>query len=122
MVRSTGTDDERSRTLFRSRLMSILDLLLFCPAAAARQNNGLSRAMDFADRFSTLNCYCFSWEDPTGPGPPHYRSGSYLGIGYYNREFELQYIRTTWEVRNLYGRLLRHTWNWDLRPQLGKRC
>lgn len=107
--------------LFRSLLVSILGLL-FCQSATARQDNAIAVDPNFADMFSTLNCYCFGWVDPTGPGPQLYRSGSYFGISYYNAEFELQYNRTTWEVRNVEGHLLHHTLDWDLRPKLKYRC
>ncbi|MCJ1268848.1 hypothetical protein MMC22_008736 [Lobaria immixta] len=107
--------------LFRSLLLSILGLL-FCQSATARQDDAQAVNPNFADNFSTLNCYCFGWVDATRPGPQLYRSGSYFGISYYNAEFELQYNRTTWEVRNVDGHLLHHTHDWDLRPKLKYKC
>lgn len=65
--------------------------------------------MDFADTFSSLNCYRFGSEDEIVTVPQRYRSGSYFGINYYNREFELMYTRAMWEVRNLFPGSLKTT-------------
>lgn len=110
------------QTLFVSILVSLLGLLLALPSATADEDDSQPVSEDWADTFSTLNCYCYDWEQPDGQGPEQYHSGSYFGISYYNREFDIRYNWTTLEVRNQIGRLLKHQWNWDLQPKLGKRC
>ncbi|MCJ1271136.1 hypothetical protein MMC22_011035 [Lobaria immixta] len=97
--------------LFTLLLVFIPSPLSF-PHTTTRRDNGQPGDIDFADTFSTPNCYCFGPEDETVPVPQHYRSGSCFGISYYNREFELMYTRTMWEV-DFDGRLLRPTFNRD---------
>lgn len=108
--------------LFMSLLLSIFGLLLFFPPATALRDDSLPVTTDWADVFSTLNCYCFGWERPAGPGPEHYRSGSYFGVSFYNRATDHMYNRTTIEVRNGLGRLLEDRNDWDYQPKLGLRC
>lgn len=111
------------QTVFLSLLLSLLSLLVALPSSIAYGDDSLPVTEDWADIFSSLNCYCYGWFDaPDGIGPEQYRSGSYFGVNYYHREYQRHFNRTMLEVRNVLGRLLHHRHNWKYQPMLSHRC
>ncbi|MCJ1469411.1 hypothetical protein MMC07_008044 [Pseudocyphellaria aurata] len=111
------------QTVFLSLLLSLLCLLASLPSSTAYGDDHLPLSADWADIFSTLNCYCYGWYNaPDGIGPEQYRSGSYFGVNYYQREYQRTFNRTTLEVRNILGRLLHWRHNWKYQPMLWNRC
>ena len=115
-----------------SFLVFFLVLILSFPLATARSDDRYPIDSDWADTFSTISCYCSGWETPAVPAwsepvPEQYRSGSYFGISYFNRESGLHYNWTTIDVHNEAGRILKdrlgqHRSGWISRPTLDRRC
>lgn len=106
-----------------SSLLLLLLCLLPLPSTAAYNDDGLQVTEDWADVFSTLTCHCFGWEQLAGSGREQFRSGGYFGISYHNREWNVRYNRTTWEVvRGRLGQYVHPPHRLTLQPKLRQKC